>query len=77
MTSKKSFFTLTCVLFASLCSPIKAETTNKERLARAFNYGIFCGVAPTLFVLNDDRSSRKKAVIGLAIGALFNLSCDL
>jgi len=39
MTSKKSLLALTCVLFISLCSPIRAKTTNKERFVRALNYG--------------------------------------
>ena len=48
--SKKSLLTFTCVLFVSLCSPIKAETTNKERFVRAFNYGFL----PQFSFLTDE-----------------------
>ncbi len=57
MTSKKSFFTLTCVLFASLCSPIKAETTNKERIFRALNDGI-CGFLPAFVIASANKRTR-------------------
>ncbi len=53
MTSKKSLLTFTCIFFVSLYSPIRAETTNKERLFRALNYAYWGGSVVTVFK-NDE-----------------------
>ncbi len=44
MISKKPLIIFTYVLFVSLCSPIKTETTKTEHIARVLGYG-FWGIA--------------------------------
>jgi len=41
MTSKKSLIVFSYVLFVSLCSPIRTETTKTEHIARALGYGFY------------------------------------
>ncbi len=67
MISKKSLIIFTSVLFVSLCSPIRTETTKTEYVTRAFLHGSLGMVAGFLIPMEF---SKLKCFIGIFSGGV-------
>ena len=65
MTSKKSLIVFSYVLFVSLCSPIRTETTKTEHIVRAIGYGFWGIMTSGLNYEDKDRSVGLACIPGM------------